>query len=275
MSGTDIHIPPHVLRIHCTMSGTDIGYAARAGQCVLRGSGATYGLAMRCPVLTYRMARAMRCPVLTYRMVLPVCDGTGAVGGRGAVVSSAICLRVPYAMPGTHIEPTGSRALRDVRYSHSVSCYQLDSVQGLASPRYGVVFARQRRFLTLTWGISSFLRACYAMSGIVVPPHTAFGPLSSSYEIGDGSTTGGEAPLFDGNARYCRQRFPEPVWYLKLLGFLVMLIVWLVEQIPVLILLRLIVIFPVSRRSLPGRRSALAFFSVIVVVVQDDKDAGR
>ena len=92
--------------------------------------------------------------------------------------------------------------------------------------------------------------------GIPIPPNTAFGPLSSSYEIGNGSTTNGEEDGLEGNARYCRQRFPEPDWYFKLFGYTVLLLVWLVEQIPVLIMLRLIIVFPVSGNASENKASS-------------------
>eukprot|EP00961_Rhodomonas_salina_P269749 3644277-Rhodomonas_salina.5 len=88
MPGTDLARGPICLLAPYEMSGTDPAYGA--------------------PTLLSSYALAMWCPVLTSRMVLP-----GSHQPSPPIkVSSAICLRACYAMPGTDLAYAATRASR-------------------------------------------------------------------------------------------------------------------------------------------------------------------
>lgn len=94
--------------------------------------------------------------------------------------------------------------------------------------------------------------------GICVPDHTAFNPLSSSWEMppsGPGYDRAAEA-----NRRACAATFPTPVWYLRLLGLAIIWGVWALEQLPVLVVLKLMVASPWYMPLLETYQDVLLWF---------------
>jgi acyl-CoA synthetase (AMP-forming)/AMP-acid ligase II len=99
----------------------------------------------------------------------------------------------------------------------------------------------------------SLARKVYLAPGIEVPDGSAMGPNSSSYDLNPLTAS-------EENRRYCSARFPGPNLPGLLLGYLVLLLVFVVEQLPVLLVLQQMVLYPWYIKHLRSYGDVLVWF---------------
>ena len=99
----------------------------------------------------------------------------------------------------------------------------------------------------------SLARKVYLAPGIEVPDGSAMGPNSSSYDLNP--LTAAEE-----NRRYCAARYPGPNLLGLVVGYLVLLLVFVVEQLPVLLVLQQMVLYPWYVKHLRSYRDVLIWF---------------
>ena len=99
----------------------------------------------------------------------------------------------------------------------------------------------------------SVARKVHLAPGIEVPDNAAFGPNSSSYDLNPFTTR-------EDNRRFCAARFPKPNPCFCAAGYLVLLLVFVLEQLPVLIVLVQMVSYPWYMHHLRSYRDVIIWF---------------
>ena len=93
----------------------------------------------------------------------------------------------------------------------------------------------------------------YLAPGLEVPDGAAMGPNSSSYDLNPFTTA-------QENRRFCKGRFAKPMGAWRVAANLIILLVFLVEQLPVLFVLQQMVLYPWYLKHLRGYRDVLMWF---------------